>query len=253
MRSRGVQVSGTQAWRAFRGEARVCAGAAGGVWKGGAQPTPGSLTKASGLHPVGRERGRLWRLEETGWGLGREPVARKRGWFPSSVGERRERRRPDGCWMLDARCALPATLRWEGGVAVACRLWADQAASLYPPATQETQQLVGATPAHQETSPRFARREPSGHTKRRLDHCVSHCHLVSLGLSSLTPRGFASTSHTPAPRPLTGGTDPAPVHRAPAALGPSRRPRCPPSATPRRVGMPFLRFLCDILESPVLL
>lgn len=114
-------------------------------------------------------------------------------------------------------------------------------------------QLVGATPAHQETSPGFARREPSGHTNRRLDHCVSHCHLVSLGLSSLTPRGFASTSHTPAPRPLTGGTDPAPVHRAPAALGPSRRPRCPPSATPRRVGMPFLRFLCEILESPVLL
>lgn len=105
MRSRGVQVSGTQVRRAFRGEARVCAGAEGGVWKGGAQPTPGSLTKASGLHPVGRERGRLWRLEETGWGLGREPVARKRGWFPSSVGERRERRRPDGCWMLDARCS----------------------------------------------------------------------------------------------------------------------------------------------------
>lgn len=57
-----------------------------------------------------------------------------------------------GCSMLDARRALPATLRWEGGVAVACRLWADQAASLYPPATQETQQLVGATPAHQETA-----------------------------------------------------------------------------------------------------
>lgn len=87
-----MQVSGTQARRAFRGEARVCAGAAGGVWKGGAQPTPGSLTKASGLHPVSRERGRLWRLEETGWGLGREPVARKRGWFPSSKGKETARR-----------------------------------------------------------------------------------------------------------------------------------------------------------------
>lgn len=155
MRSRGVQVSGTQARRAFRGEARVCAGAAGGVWKGGAQPTPGSLTKASGLHPVGRERGRLWRLEETGWGLGREPVARKRGWFPSSVGERRERRRPDGCSMLDARCSPRLAGHTQVGGRGGGGLQAVGGPGRKPVptrVTQETQQLVGATPAHQETA-----------------------------------------------------------------------------------------------------
>lgn len=180
--------------------------------------------------------------------------------------------------MLDAGCSMLAAPCWphSGGRAgwqwpAGCGRTRPQACTRLQPRRPSSswgrrlltrKQLVGATPAHQETSPCFARREPSGHTNRRLDNCVSHCHLVSLGLSSLTPRGFASTSHTPAPRPLTGGTDPAPGlpgrrpapgHRAPAALGPSRRPRCPPSATPRCVGMPFLRFLCEILESPVLL